>query len=169
MSLEIDDSGFLLACFDHAISGTLRVACWDMGPLRWALVSPNFFTPGPFHDLVPTFKCCVYKTTSRQRLHPHLVFALCICVATCLTCLMRLFHVLPILSFLFGASASSLESRQPDAHPLDARDVSDVCALLNPDSSNPSYSQLVQELGYTGQYGPFNAPTLNCFKASSVS
>jgi hypothetical protein len=41
---------------------------------------------------------------------------------------MRLLHVLPILSLLFGASASSLDSRMLDAHPLDARDVSDVCA-----------------------------------------
>ena len=40
---------------------------------------------------------------------------------------MRLFHVFPILSLLFGARASSLDSRQPDAHPLDARDVTDVC------------------------------------------
>ena len=50
---------------------------------------------------------------------------------------MRLFHVLPILSLLFGARASSLDSRHPDAHPLDARDVSDVCATLNPSPDDP--------------------------------
>ena len=43
---------------------------------------------------------------------------------------MRLLHVLPILSLLFGASASSFDSRTLDAHPLDARDVLDVCASL---------------------------------------
>ena len=40
---------------------------------------------------------------------------------------MRLFHVFLILSFLFGVNASSLDSRQLYAHPLDARDVTDVC------------------------------------------
>jgi hypothetical protein len=43
---------------------------------------------------------------------------------------MRLLHVLPILSLLFGTSASSLDLRTLDAHPLDARDVPDVCASL---------------------------------------
>ncbi|KAF8260047.1 hypothetical protein EI94DRAFT_1812253 [Lactarius quietus] len=44
---------------------------------------------------------------------------------------MRFFHVLPIFSLFFGARASSLDSRRPDVHPLDARDVQDVCAFLN--------------------------------------
>jgi hypothetical protein len=43
---------------------------------------------------------------------------------------MRLLHALPILSLLFGASASSLDSRLLNAHPLDARDLPDVCASL---------------------------------------
>jgi hypothetical protein len=43
---------------------------------------------------------------------------------------MRLFHVLPALSLLLEARASSLDSRQPGPHPLDARDLSDVCAPL---------------------------------------
>ncbi|KAN0135197.1 hypothetical protein V8E53_007088 [Lactarius tabidus] len=49
---------------------------------------------------------------------------------------MRIFHILPIFSLLVGIRASSLDSRRPDAHPLDARDVSDVCALLTPDESD---------------------------------
>ncbi|KAH9170201.1 hypothetical protein EDB89DRAFT_2230753 [Lactarius sanguifluus] len=46
---------------------------------------------------------------------------------------MRLFRVLPVLSLLFGARASSLQSREPAAHPLDARDLLDVCAPVNTD------------------------------------
>ncbi|KAI9439298.1 hypothetical protein H4582DRAFT_129825 [Lactarius indigo] len=46
---------------------------------------------------------------------------------------MRLFRVLPVLSLLFGARASSLQSREPDAHPLDVRDLLDVCASFNTD------------------------------------
>ena len=59
---------------------------------------------------------------------------------------MRLFHVLPILSLFFGARASSLGSREPAAHPLDARDLLDVCALVNTD---------VQGIGVIGR---FNVP-----------
>jgi hypothetical protein len=46
---------------------------------------------------------------------------------------MRIFLVLPIFSILFGASASSLDSRWLDAHPLDARDGLDLCAFVNAD------------------------------------
>ena len=46
---------------------------------------------------------------------------------------MRLFYLLPILSFLFGTGASSLDSRMPGAHPLDARDVPNMCAYINMD------------------------------------
>ena len=49
---------------------------------------------------------------------------------------MRLFCVFPFLSLLFGARASSLDSRRPDAHPLDARDVSNVCATITPTSGH---------------------------------
>ncbi|KAH9051581.1 hypothetical protein EDB83DRAFT_2316717 [Lactarius deliciosus] len=44
---------------------------------------------------------------------------------------MRLFRVLPVLSLLFGTGASSLQSREPAAHPLDARDLVDVCASVH--------------------------------------
>ena len=43
---------------------------------------------------------------------------------------MRLFHGLQILSF-FGAGASSRDSRAPNAHPLDARGVLDICAYID--------------------------------------
>ena len=40
---------------------------------------------------------------------------------------MRLFRALPVLSLLFGARASFLDSRQPIPHRLDVRDTPDVC------------------------------------------
>ena len=44
---------------------------------------------------------------------------------------MRLSHLLSIFCLLFGAYASSFDSRAPAAHPLDARDLLDVCASVN--------------------------------------
>ena len=74
---------------------------------------------------------------------------------------MRLFLVLPFLSLLFGASASSLDSRRPDAHPLDARDVSNVCAVLTSrdfsEAGYPTPSILLEILGIISQFnGPFS-------------
>ncbi|KAF8260046.1 hypothetical protein EI94DRAFT_1706601 [Lactarius quietus] len=43
---------------------------------------------------------------------------------------MRLFRVLPVLSLLFGARASSLDLRQLYSHPRDTRDVLDVCTFV---------------------------------------
>ena len=70
---------------------------------------------------------------------------------------MRLFQVLPILSLLFGTHASSLDLRQLDAHPLDARDFSDVCAILDPTlADNPSlYDALNESREPVGQ-SPFS-------------
>ena len=68
---------------------------------------------------------------------------------------MRLFHVLPIISLLFGARASSLDSRRPDAHPLDARDDSDVCATLDPGTDDSSL--LYDVILMSGYYGQFDA------------
>jgi hypothetical protein len=68
---------------------------------------------------------------------------------------MRIFHILPIFSLLVGIRASSLDSRRPDAHPLDARDVSDVCALLTPDESDFG---LYLGLFFSDAYGLFNLP-----------
>jgi hypothetical protein len=50
---------------------------------------------------------------------------------------MHIFHVLPIFCLLTGASASSLDSRRPDAHPLDARYVTDVCAFIDTELEVP--------------------------------
>ena len=75
---------------------------------------------------------------------------------------MRLFHVLPILSLLFGAHAFSLDSRQSNAHPLDARDFSDVCAILDP---SPTDLYLYASFWGSNVYGQFDAPFfLNDFK-----
>ena len=46
---------------------------------------------------------------------------------------MHLFRVLPVLSLLLGACASSLDSRQPVPHQLDVRDTPDVCATVDVD------------------------------------
>ncbi|KAH9961979.1 hypothetical protein BC827DRAFT_1341618 [Russula dissimulans] len=44
---------------------------------------------------------------------------------------MRFFCVLPALGLLFGARASSLDSRAPAPHSLDVRDTPDTCASLD--------------------------------------
>ena len=64
---------------------------------------------------------------------------------------MRLFHLLPILSFVFGAGASSLDSRMPDAHPLDARDVPNVCAYLNTELEVPYFIFFDEDVGEISQ------------------
>lgn len=69
---------------------------------------------------------------------------------------MRFFRVLPFLSLLFGASASSLDSRAPVAHPLDTRELLDVCASVNVDLEAPNL--LGNVLGTTGVIGWFNSP-----------
>lgn len=76
---------------------------------------------------------------------------------------MRLVRVLPILSFLLGASASSLDTRHPHAHPLDAHDVSDVCAYVNSDLEVLSEYKVLTDAGPLGQ---FNGPLLNLFQPS---
>lgn len=84
------------------------------------------------------------------------VSARCIRVTTCLLCLMRLFCVLPIFSLLFGARASSLDSRTPTAHPLDARDLIDVCASIDTDLVVPDL--LGGILSAAGALSQFNVP-----------
>jgi hypothetical protein len=76
---------------------------------------------------------------------------------------MRLICVLPTLSLLLGASASSLDYRHPDAHPLDARDVSDVCAFVNAELIVLSEYNAPTDVGGLGQ---FNDPLLNLFQPS---
>jgi len=46
---------------------------------------------------------------------------------------MRLFKLLSLLSLFFWARASSLETRQPASHPLDARQPGNVCAVVGPE------------------------------------
>ncbi|KAN0135205.1 hypothetical protein V8E53_007096 [Lactarius tabidus] len=60
---------------------------------------------------------------------------------------MHLFRILPILSLLFGAHASSLDPRRPDAHPLDARDLSDVCGSLNTELVVPDLLGILTAVG----------------------
>jgi hypothetical protein len=65
---------------------------------------------------------------------------------------MHLFRILPILSLLFGAHASSLDPRRPDAHPLDARDLSDVCGSLNTELVVPDLLGILTAVGVIGQF-----------------
>ena len=104
----------------------------------------------------PISKNYAYKTTSRHWLNPCLVSAR---VTTCLTCLMRLFHGLPILSFLFGAGVSSLDSRAPNAPALDARDVLDICAYIDQQLDVMSWYITVS----AGVISQSNVPSLNRF------
>ncbi|KAH9036469.1 hypothetical protein EDB85DRAFT_758455 [Lactarius pseudohatsudake] len=60
---------------------------------------------------------------------------------------MRLSRALPVLSLLFGARASFLESREPAAHPLDARELLDVCASVNADIVVPDVLGILSAVG----------------------
>ncbi|KAH9051576.1 hypothetical protein EDB83DRAFT_2521972 [Lactarius deliciosus] len=61
--------------------------------------------------------------------------------------IMRLFRVLPVPSLLFGARAASLQSREPAAHPLDARDLLDVCASVNAELVVPDLLGVLTAVG----------------------
>ncbi|KAI0290225.1 hypothetical protein BC826DRAFT_1106580 [Russula brevipes] len=60
---------------------------------------------------------------------------------------MRLFRVIPVLSLLFGARASSLESREPASHPLDVRQLLDVCANIKTDLAVPDLLGVLKAVG----------------------
>jgi hypothetical protein len=75
---------------------------------------------------------------------------------------MRLFRALPTLSLLLGASTSSLDSRQSNAHPLDVREVNDVCAPVNVDLQAPNL--LGNLLGASGVIGQFKPRSLDRFQ-----
>ena len=64
---------------------------------------------------------------------------------------MRLFHILPIISFLFEAGASSLDWGMPDAHLPDARDVPNVCAYLNTELEVPCFIFFDDDVGEISQ------------------
>ena len=80
---------------------------------------------------------------------------------------MRLFRLLAFLSLLFGASASSLDSRRPDAHPLDARDLPNVCATLTSEDTT-AYPSLHSTMGLFGLSSQFNGPLSPSFQTSLI-
>jgi hypothetical protein len=64
---------------------------------------------------------------------------------------MRLFRVLPALSLLFGARASSsLDSRAPAPHRNDARDLLDVCASVDTNLVVPDILNILTAVGVIG-------------------
>jgi hypothetical protein len=63
---------------------------------------------------------------------------------------MRLSRVIPALSLLFGARASSLDSREPASHPLDVRDLLDVCASINTELAVPDLLGVLTAVGVIG-------------------
>ena len=76
---------------------------------------------------------------------------------------MRLFPLLPILSLLFGARASSLDSRRPDAHPLDVRDAPDVCGGIDKELAVPDISTgAITSAGMLSQFDPTNFEGPHC-------
>ena|ERR1700761_9101262 len=75
------------------------------------------------------------------------------------TYLMRLFRALPILSLLFGARASSFDSRAPTAHPHDARDLLDVCSSVDTELVVPDLLGILTAVGVIGQFNfPLSQP-----------
>ena len=81
---------------------------------------------------------------------------------------MRLFRLLTFLSLLFGASASSLDSRRPDAHPLDARDLPNVCAKLTSEDTT-AYASFNFIMGLLGLSSQFNGPLSQSFQTSLIT
>jgi hypothetical protein len=77
---------------------------------------------------------------------------------------MRLSRVLSTFCFLFGACASSLDSRAPAAHPLDARELLDVCASVNTELVVPDLlGSILTAAGPISQFNaPFSQPFFKC-------
>ena len=63
---------------------------------------------------------------------------------------MRFFRVLPVLSLLLGARASSLDPREPAAHRLDVRDTNDICANLDAQLVVPNAQGVKTAVGTVG-------------------
>ncbi len=63
---------------------------------------------------------------------------------------MHLFRILPVLSLLFGARASYLDSRGAVPHPLDVRDAADVCATVNAELVVPNKQGVPTPVGAIG-------------------
>jgi hypothetical protein len=64
---------------------------------------------------------------------------------------MRLFKLFSLLSLFFGARAFSLKSREPAPHPLDVRDLLDVCASINIDLAVPDLLGILTAVGVIGR------------------
>ena len=60
---------------------------------------------------------------------------------------MRLFKLLSLLGLFFGARASSLNTREPASHPLDTRDLLDVCAFVDADLNVPNLLGVLSLVG----------------------
>jgi hypothetical protein len=71
-----------------------------------------------------------------------------------LTCSMRLFKLISLLGLFFWARASSLKTREPASHPLDARELPDVCALVNEYLAVPLQSGYKDSVGFLCQSFP---------------
>jgi hypothetical protein len=63
---------------------------------------------------------------------------------------MLLFRVLPVLSLLLGARASSLDWRDPAPHRLDVRDTPDVCGSVNSEIVVPDLLGILTAVGVIG-------------------
>jgi hypothetical protein len=63
---------------------------------------------------------------------------------------MRLFSILPFLGLFFVARASRLDSRKPAPHPLDVRELIDVCANINANLQVPNLLGILTAVGVIG-------------------
>jgi hypothetical protein len=61
---------------------------------------------------------------------------------------MHPFRLLPVLSLLFGARASNVDSRNAVPHPLDVRDTVDVCATVDTGLVVPNFLGKMTNVGY---------------------
>ena len=62
---------------------------------------------------------------------------------------MRLFKLFSLFSLLLGARASTSSSHDP--HPLDVRELLDVCAFVNADLEVPNLLGILTILGKIGE------------------
>ncbi|KAH9975089.1 hypothetical protein BGW80DRAFT_1225415 [Lactifluus volemus] len=60
---------------------------------------------------------------------------------------MRLFKLLSLLGLFFWARASSIKMREPASHPLDTRELLDVCASVNADLTVPDLLGILSLVG----------------------
>jgi hypothetical protein len=80
----------------------------------------------------------------------------------------RLFKVLSILSLLFGARASFLTTRLPAPHPLDVRQVSNVCANINEQFPFPGSSAVAFTVGGSTPTYEVSSILIGCLRYLSL-